>query len=52
VEVEGDGEVVYSRSATAWLELRSGGEVSDVALGTDVDVVEVEMEAWSRVHQP
>ena len=46
-EVEG-----YSRSATAWLDERSGGEVSLVALGTDVDVVLAEMEEWSSVHQP
>ena len=41
-----------SRSATAWFEERSGGEVSSVALGTLVDVVVWAIVRWSRVHQP
>jgi hypothetical protein len=47
VEVEG-----YSRSATAWDEERAGTDVSDVRLGTVVEVVAEAMEVWSSVHQP
>jgi hypothetical protein len=51
LEVEGDG-LLYSRSATAWLELRAGTEVSSVALGTEEEDVWDAMELWSSVHQP
>jgi hypothetical protein len=47
VDVEG-----YSRSATACEDERAGTDVSDVRLGTVVEVVEEAMEVWSRVHQP
>jgi hypothetical protein len=50
-EVEGDGDV-YSRSATAWFELRAGMDVSSVALGTEEELVLEAMEEWSSVHQP
>jgi len=49
---EGLGGDEYSRSRTAWLELRWGADVSDVALGTVEFVVLVGMEVWSSVHQP
>jgi hypothetical protein len=41
----------YSRSATAWLELRSGGNGSEGALGV-VEVVDGGMVELSSVHQP
>lgn len=45
-------EALYSRSWTAWDEDLPGGEVSEVALGTDVDEVCEGMVEWSSVQKP
>jgi hypothetical protein len=52
VGVVGSEDEGYSRSATAWLDERSGGDVSFVALGTEVEDVLLEMVRWSRLHHP
>lgn len=45
-------EALYSRSWTAWDEDLLGGEVSEVALGTDVEEVWEGMVEWSSVQNP